>query len=114
MAVVQIFGKKKCFESGKARRFFQERRRPIQFINLAEKGMSRGELSAVMKSVRPEELIDIEGREYEKMNLKYIVHDIEEKLLENPLLFRTPVVRSGNRATVGYRPEIWKEWLQEK
>lgn len=114
MAIVQIFGKKKCFESGKARRFFQERRFPFQFINLAEKAMSRGELAAVKKNIPLEELIDREGAEYERMNLKYIVHDIEDKLLENPLLFRTPVVRLGNQATVGYQPEIWKEWSIEK
>ena len=34
----------------------------------------------------------------------------EEKLLENPWLFRAPIVRNGRQATVGYCPDVWKTW----
>ena len=33
-----------------------------------------------------------------------------EKLFEDPTLLRTPVVRNGKQATVGYHPEIWETW----
>ena len=33
-----------------------------------------------------------------------------EKLYEVPEMIRTPVVRNGKKATVGYCPEIWKDW----
>ena len=34
----------------------------------------------------------------------------EDKLFENQQLFKTPIVRNGRKATVGYQPEIWKDW----
>ena len=34
----------------------------------------------------------------------------EEKLFDNPQLFRTPIVRNGREVTVGYCPEIWAKW----
>ena len=37
----------------------------------------------------------------------------EEKLLENQELFKTPIVRNGKQAPLGYCPEIWKEWEKE-
>ena len=108
---IQIFGTKKCKETAKALRFFKERSIPVHFVDIAEKPLSRGELSNISRSVPLEDLINREGREYEKLQLKYIVHDIAEKILEHPLLLRTPVVRSGVHASAGYSPEIWKSWL---
>ncbi len=109
--MIQIFGTKKCKDTAKAVRFFKERGEGIQLIDLSEKGMSRGELKSVCRNIPVESLIDTCGREYEKRNLKYISHNIEEELLADPLLFRTPVVRNGNMATVGYEPDSWKKWL---
>lgn len=110
---IQIFGTKKCKDTGKAVRFFKERGIKIHQIDLTEKGMSKGELSSVSRSVPFEELIDKNGKEYEKMNLKFIKHDIEKVLLENPRLIRTPVVRNGTKATCGFHENIWKEWIAE-
>ena len=107
---IQIFGTNKCRETRKAQRYFKERGIPFQFINLTEKGLSRGELKSVKAAVGTEVLIDRSGNEYQQKNLKYLVHDVEEELLKNPLLFRTPIVRNGNKATVGYEPHAWQEW----
>ncbi|HKK21356.1 MAG TPA: ArsC/Spx/MgsR family protein [candidate division Zixibacteria bacterium] len=109
---IQVFGTKKCKDTQKAIRFFKERRIPIQYIDLNERELSRGELQSVRRFFSPEELIDTDGREYERLNLKYIRHDIETKLLEYPLLFRTPIVRSDQGVTVGHQPDIWKSWLK--
>ena len=57
-----------------------------------------------------ENLIDKNGKEYHKRNLKYLTHNVEEELLNHPLLLRTPILRDGREATVGYAPEVWKEW----
>lgn len=108
---IQIFGTKKCRETAKALRFFKERSIKVHNVDLAEKGMSRGELSSVARSVPYEDLIDKEGKEYMRMNLHYIKHVVEKVLLENPLLIKTPIVRNGSSATSGYAPEIWKEWI---
>jgi arsenate reductase-like glutaredoxin family protein len=111
---IQIFGTKKCPDTRKAERFFKERALKYQYIDLNEKGLSKGELKSVMSSVPLESLIDTQGKQYQKRNLKYLVHNIEEELLSDPLLFTTPIVRNGSKATIGYRPEIWDEWLHHK
>jgi len=109
--MVQIFGTKKCKESAKALRFFKERNIKVHFVDLAEKGMSRGELQNVSRSIPLSDLIDTESKEYERLNLKYMKFVIEEKLLEHPLLIKTPVVRSGKKVSCGFKPEIWAEMV---
>ncbi len=112
--IIQIFGTRKCKDTRKAIRFFKERRIQTQFVDLSEKGVSAGELTSICRSVPLEELIDTSGKEYEKRNLKYLQHDIEEMLLEYPLLFRSPIVRNQQSATVGHQPDVWKEWLKDR
>ena len=82
----------------------------FQFVNLAEKGLSKGELNSIKAALGLESLMDTGGKQYQKRNLKYLVHNVEEELLNDPLLLKTPIVRNGPKATIGYRPEIWKEW----
>jgi arsenate reductase (glutaredoxin) len=108
---IQIFGTKKCQDTRKAERFFKERAIKYQFIDLTEKGLSKGELNSVKIAIGLETLLDINGKQYQKRNLKYLVHNIEDELLNDPLLFKTPIVRNNPQATVGYHPEIWNEWL---
>lgn len=110
---IQIFGTKKCQDTRKAERYFKERRIKYQFIDLNIKGLSKGELQSVRTSVPLQELINTSGKEYQQRNLKYIVHDVEQVLLENPLLFVTPIVRNGKRATIGYFPDVWKGWEEK-
>jgi arsenate reductase-like glutaredoxin family protein len=112
--MIQIFGTKKCKDTAKAQRFFKERGVKTQFIDLSEKAMSRGELAAVSRSVPLDELIDTSSKEYEKRNLKYIKHDIEEELIAAPVLFKTPVVRCGKEAAAGYAPDAWKRWADSE
>ncbi len=108
---IQIFGTKKCQETRKAERYFKERAIKFQFINLAEKGMSKGELNSVKAAVGGlEDLVDREGKQYQKRNLKYLVHNLEDELLNDPLLLKTPIVRNGVKATIGYKPEVWGKW----
>ena len=107
---IQIFGTVKCQDTKKAQRYFKERRIHFQFINLTEKGLSRGELKSVIAAAGIDALMDRDGKEYAKRNLKYITHNTEEELLNHPLLLKTPIVRNGNKATVGFMPTAWKEW----
>lgn len=107
---IQIIGTKKCQQTKKAERYFKERGIPYHFVDLAIRGLSLGELSKIKTSIGIDRLIDIAGKEYVKRNLRYLVHDIQTELLAHPLLFKTPIVRNGSRATVGYCPEVWREW----
>jgi arsenate reductase len=109
---IQIFGLKNCQDTRKAERYFKERRIAFQMVNLAEKGLSKGELTSVKTAVGLENLIDTGGKRYQRRNLKYLVHDIETELLNDPLLLKTPIVRNGRAATVGYQPEVWRKWQE--
>ena len=108
---IQIFGKNKCFDTKKAQRWFKERGIKFQMIDLAQKGMSKGELDSVLRAVGGlDVLIDEKSRGY--ASLVYLAYDEDrkEKLLEDGTLMKTPVVRNGRQATVGYCPEVWEKW----
>lgn len=109
---IQIFGIKKCFDTKKAERYFKERNIKYQFIDLNEKALSKGELESVKASVGLINLINREAKEYNLLNLQHIRMSStrEEILLNNPKLYKTPIVRNGKQATVGYQPEAWKTW----
>ena len=110
---IQIFGTKKCKETQKAERFFKERRIPFHFRNLTEKGIAKGELDNIKRTVSIGDLFDDVGKQFKKRNLEFMVYDKEEELLNDPLLFKTPIVRNGKLAAVGYQPDVWKEWIAE-
>ncbi len=106
--MIQIIGTKKCSDTQKALRFFKERRIQFQFLDVSERNLSAGELKNIARSIPVDDLIDREGKEFARKNLSYMKFNPGEVLLENSLLLKTPVVRSGNRAVLGNRPEEWK------
>ena len=110
---IQIFGSKKSNDSKKAERFFKERGIKYQFIDMKEKGMSRGEFDNVCRALGGfSALIDPNAKDRQTLTLmKYLSEsDAEEKLFENQQLIALPIVRSGRQATLGYQPEVWKGW----
>ena len=109
---IQIFGTKKNFDSKKAERYFKERGIKYQFIDMKEKGLSKGEFQSVCQAIGGyDKLIDTDCKDKDLLALiTYIAEeDKAEKILEN-LIIKVPVVRNGKQATVGYQPEIWKSW----
>ena len=110
---IQIFGTKKCNDTKKAERFFKERGIKYQFIDMKEKGISKGEFTSVAAANGGiEGMVDWDGKKQDTvMLIKYLSEEDKlEKILENPLVIKTPVVRNGKLSTVGYKPEIWKQW----
>lgn len=110
---IQIFGKSKSFETKKAERYFKERGIKFQSVDLISKGLSKGELNSVLAAVKDiDRLIDPKAKGEAADLIKYLGSKEEkaEKLLENPALFAAPIVRNGRQATVGYCPEVWKNW----
>ena len=107
---IQIFGRSKCFDTKKAQRYFKERRIKFQDIDMNRYGMSRGEFTSVRQAVGLDNMIDPKAKDAEI--LKYLAYDAdrEEKLFDNQQWIKTPVVRNGRKATVGYCPEVWKDW----
>jgi arsenate reductase len=114
---LQIFGTKKCSETRKAERFFKERGVSFQLIDIASKGPSPGELRKIANAVGGmDRLIDREGKRYIDRGLKYAAPTgprIEQMLLDDPLLLRTPLIRASDRATVGPAVDAWTAWLAE-
>ena len=108
---IQIFGKSKCFETKKAERYFKERGIKVQMIDIISKGMSKGELNSVIQALGGgiDSVIDTNAKDY--CMIKYLLDDAKaEKLNECPKLYKTPIVRNGRKATVGYKPDVWKDW----
>jgi len=110
---IQIFGKSKCFDSKKAERYFKERRIKYQYIDLNRYGLSPKEFDAVLRAVGGvDNLIDWDCKD-ERITLMRYMEDKtakEDKIFDNPKLMKSPIVRNGKQATVGYCPEIWATW----
>ncbi len=110
---IQIFGTKKCNDTKKAERFFKERGIKYQFIDMKEKGMSKGELTSVASANGGlMNMINPEAKDKDAVALIQYIADEDklEKLLENQQIIKTPVVRNGKKSTLGYQPEVWKGW----
>ena len=113
---IQIFGTTKSFDTKKAERWFKERRIKYQFIDMKRYGLSGKEFDSVLRAVGGvDKLVDWDGRDPDLDLLRYLASetDKEDKVWENQDLIRLPVVRNGKKATVGYAPEVWKQWEDE-
>lgn len=112
--MIQIFGTKKCNDTKKAERFFKERGIKYQFVDMKEKGMSKGEFNSVASvNGGMENMINQNHKDKDLLALiQYIAQEDKlEKILENPQVIKTPVVRNGKLSTIGYQPDVWKGWI---
>ena len=110
---IQIFGKSKCFDTKKAERYFKERRIKFQSIDLKKYGMAPKEFDSVLRAVGGiDNLIDWDNKSEQVTLMRYMEDKVakEDKVFDDPMLMKTPVVRNGKQATVGYCPEIWATW----
>lgn len=110
--VIQIFGTTKCKVTRAAQRFFADRGIKVHAIDLKEKGLSKGELASVAKAVGGiRALYDDASPRVKERGLQHSAPSdarIEELLLEDPMLLKTPIVRDGQRAAVGAAEAVWK------
>ena len=110
---IQIFGVTKSADTRKAERYFKERRIKFQSVDMKKYGMSGGEFDSVLRAVGGvENLIDWDSKSPDLDLIRYMADplDKEDKLFENQMLIRMPVVRNGKQATGGNCPEVWKTW----
>ena len=110
---IQIFGTKKCRDTRKAERFFKERGIKYQFIDMKEKGMSKGEFNSVAHvNGGVEAMLNPDAKDQDTLALIcYLApEDKLEKIMGNPQVIKTPVVRNGKQSTLGYQPKVWKGW----
>lgn len=113
---IQIFGVKKCFDTKKAERYFKERKIKYQLIDLKEKEMSKGEFNNIIRVIKVNDLINEKSKDYAKSNLSNIrSNDTKAEILfKNQQLLKTPIVRNGKDATVGYDIEKWNKWIEDE
>lgn len=109
---IQIFGSKKCFDTQKTERYFKERKVNYQYVDILKYGLSKGEFDSVKTAVGLKDLINSGAKEYKSLGMQNlgVGNAAGEILFNNPKLYRTPIVRSGKKATVGYKPEVWQDW----
>ena len=109
---IQIYCGKKNFDVQKAERYFRERRIAYQLLDLKKHKLGEREVRLMVSAVGMEQILDRDNPKVRENPACYF--DRAEMLVaaiqEEPWLLRTPVVRNGNRITVGYRPEVWSQW----
>ncbi len=109
---IQIYSDKKNFDVQKAERYFKERRIPVQMMNLKKHPLGEREIRLMLKAVGMEQLIDREDRKVREHPACYYNQEsmLIQAIQEAPWLLKTPVVRNGDKITVGYHPEVWDQW----
>ena len=112
---VQIFGVKKSADTRKALRFFSERRVKTHFVDLLERPASLGELRRFAQKFGVAALVDRDSKRFGELGLQYAQLSDErwlEKLSDEPLLLRLPLVRNANQVVIGADAEIWRTWME--
>jgi arsenate reductase-like glutaredoxin family protein len=112
---VQIFGTRGCADTRKALRFFSERRIKAHFVDLAERAASQGELKRFAQKFGADALIDRDSKRFQALGLRQASYGEArwlQILEEEPLLLRTPLVRSGKQLSLGLDEEAWKGWME--
>ena len=110
---VQIFGIKKSPDTRKALRFFAERRVKTHFVDLQERAASPGELKRFAQKFGAEALVDRQSRRYADLGLSVAKLSDErwlEKLVNEPLMLKMPLVRHGSQLTLGDATPVWLGW----
>jgi arsenate reductase len=112
---VQIFGVKKSADTRKALRFFSERRIRTHFVDLMERPASLGELRRFAQKFGVMALVDRDSKRFEELGLRYAQLSDDrwlQKLSEEPLLLRLPLVRNANQVVIGANEATWKGWVE--
>lgn len=114
MVTVQIFGLKNSSATRAAERFFKERRKTIQLVDLKQKPMAPGEIKRFIQHFGLAGLLDSEGKTFVEGGLKYLKlsdSDLLGRIERAPQLLRLPLVRAGQRLSVGHDENSWKAML---
>lgn len=109
---IQMYTGKKNFDTQKAERYFKERRIPFQVFDLKKHRLSEREVQLIVDAVGIDAVIDREDKKVREHPACYYdrADFVIRAIIDEPWLLKTPVVRNGNRITVGYRPEVWDNW----
>lgn len=112
---IQMYVSKKNFDVQKAERFFKERRITVQVMDLKKHKLGEREVQVMAKAGGLQNLIDREDKRVKEHPAYYFNQDslLMAAILETPWLLKSPIVRNGSKATVGYQPDVWEEWVKQ-
>jgi arsenate reductase-like glutaredoxin family protein len=112
---IQVFGTRKCRDTRAVLRFFAERRIKVHFVDLTVRAASKGELTRFAQRFGVEALIDRDSRRFSELGLgagSYSESRWLERLEQEPMLLRTPLVRNESQLTIGAAEETWRRWVK--
>ena len=112
---VQVFGIKKSADTRKALRFFAERRVKVHFVDLQERPASPGELKRFVQRFGVAGMVDRASHRFADLGLGSAHYSDDrwlEKLVDDPLLLRMPLVRQGQQLTIGDATDVWRSWTR--
>jgi arsenate reductase-like glutaredoxin family protein len=113
---VQVFGVRKSADTRKALRFFAERRVTVHFVDFAVRPAAPGELRRFAERFGVAVLVDRDSRRFADLGLgaaRLVDAAWLARLAAEPLLLRMPLVRSGQRLTVGAAEDVWRTWIDQ-
>lgn len=111
---VQVFGTRKSADTRKALRFFSERRITTHFVDVSERAPSPRELKRFVERFGVDALVDRTSRRFAELGLAHAQRSPEwwvQRLIDEPLLLRMPLVRCGHRLAVGLDEGAWRTWV---
>ena len=112
---IQIYISKKNFDVQKAQRFIKERRIKVQEVDLKKHVPGDRELQVMAGAGGIRSLLDLDDKKVQEHSAAHNSDPgyIQEAVKEQPWLLKSPIVRCGNRVTVGYCPDVWETWIRE-
>lgn len=110
--MIQIYACKRNFDVQKAERYFKERKIAVQFVDMGKKGPSKKEVQLFIQKLGIPGVFDVDGKLYQGHLVRFTndMETIVEKIMAEPQLLKTPIVRNGQQVTAGYEPKIWDNW----
>jgi arsenate reductase len=116
MDAIILYAYRRNFDVQKAERYFKERGVRLQVADMKKHPPGVKELRLFAQRAGLHNIIDKDNKRYKESAIAYMAGEesILSGLLREPELLRSPILRMGQKITVGYRPDIWAEWLKEQ
>ncbi|MBN1776777.1 MAG: ArsC family transcriptional regulator [Clostridiales bacterium] len=112
---IQIYAAKSNPDVRKAERFFKERKIPVQYVDVKKHRPGRRELELFARAAgSARALVDRRGKKALEHPVAHMTGDalILSELQSDPMALVSPIVRNGNKVTVGVDEAEWARWIQ--
>jgi len=111
---IQIYVTKTNPDVLKAERFFKERKIAVQRVDIKKHKPGRRELELFARAAgSARALVDRRGMKALERPVAHMTDDnlILSELMNDPMALKSPIVRNGQKVTVGVDEAEWGKWL---